>query len=64
VTFNEPPAGVLEMEAGTVVAFDTPFAREGRYQFEISIDGQVATVVPISVSQAATPPAPGQPRVH
>jgi hypothetical protein len=62
VTFNEPPAGVLEMEAGTVLAFDVPFAREGRYQFEISVDGQVGTVVPISVSQAATPPA--GPKIH
>jgi hypothetical protein len=58
VTFNEPPAGVLEIEAGTVLAFDVPFAQPGRYQFEVGIDGQVATVVPISVSQAPTPPAP------
>jgi len=58
VTFNEPPAGVLEIEAGTVLAFDVPFAQPGRYQFEVSIDGQVATVVPISVSQAPAPPAP------
>jgi hypothetical protein len=64
VNFNEPPAGVLELEAGTVLAFDTPFAHTGRYHFEISVDGRVETTVPISVSQAATPPAPGPPGVH
>jgi hypothetical protein len=64
VTFNEPPAGVVEIEAGTVLAFDTPFAREGRYQFQISVDGQVETVVPITVSQAATPPSHGPPLGH
>jgi hypothetical protein len=57
VTFNEPPAGVVEIEAGTVLAFDVPFRQAGRYQFEISIDGQVQTVVPITVSQAHGPPA-------
>ncbi|HET7038778.1 MAG TPA: hypothetical protein VFH97_02760 [Gemmatimonadales bacterium] len=57
VTFNEPPAGVLEIEAGTVLAFDVPFRQPGRYQFQISIDGEVQTVVPISVSQAPAPPA-------
>jgi hypothetical protein len=59
VTFNEPPAGVVEIEAGTVLAFDVPFRQAGRYQFEVSIDGQVETVVPITVSQAQAPPAPG-----
>jgi hypothetical protein len=57
VTFNEPPAGVLEIEAGTVLAFDVPFRQPGRYQFQISIDGEVQTLVPISVSQAPAPPA-------
>jgi hypothetical protein len=65
VTFNEPPAGVTEIEAGTVLAFDIPFRKPGRYQFEISIDGQVETTVPITVSQAPAPGASSGPRgVH
>jgi len=69
VTFNEPPAGVVEIEAGTVLAFDVPFRKPGRCQFEISIDGRIETTVPITVSQApsagAAPGAPGAPRgVH
>jgi hypothetical protein len=64
VTFNEPPAGVTELEAGAVLAFDVPFQQPGRYRFEIAIDGAVQAVVPIGVSQAphgssAPPPAPG-----
>ena len=65
VTFNEPPAGVIEIEAGTVLAFDVPFRAPGRYHFEIGIDGQTETIVPITVSQAPPPGAPGGPRgVH
>ncbi len=52
VTFSEPPAGVLEIEAGTVLAFDVPFQRSGRYQFEVTVDGSVEAVVPITVSQS------------
>jgi hypothetical protein len=58
VTFNEPPAGVVEIEAGTVLAFDVPFREPGRYQFHVSVDGQAETVVPITVSQAPSPPPP------
>jgi hypothetical protein len=54
VAFNEPPAGVLDIEAGTVLAFDVPFRQPGRYRFQISVDGQVETVVPITVAQAPT----------
>ncbi len=64
VTFNEPPAGVTEIEAGTVLAFDVPFRKPGRYQFEVSIDGEVETVVPITVAQAPQPPSPGPRAVH
>jgi len=62
VTFNEPPAGVTELEAGAVLAFDVPFQRPGRYRFEIAVDDAVQAVVPIGVAQApqggpVTPPS-------
>lgn len=61
VTFNEPPAGVLEIEAGAVLAFDVPFQVPGRYRFEITIDGEIMTDLPLTVAQGvpgqATPPA-------
>jgi len=57
VTFNEPPAGVTELEAGAVLAFDVPLQKPGRYRFEIAVDGTVEAVVPIGVSQTPqTPP--------
>jgi hypothetical protein len=56
VNFAEPPAGVTEIEAGAVLVFDVPFERPGRYQFEITVDDEVETVVPITVGQAAAPP--------
>ena len=50
--FAEPPAGVTEIEAGAVLVFDVPFERPGRYQFEIIVDDEVETFVPITVGQA------------
>lgn len=67
VVFNEPPAGVVEVEAGAVLNFDVPFQQPGRYRFEIAVDGTVEAVVPIGVSQAPeTPPAspPSHPSLH
>lgn len=61
VTFNEPPAGVTELEAGAVLAFDVPFQRAGRYRFEITVDGVVQATVPIGVSQAPQGPNPQVP---
>ena len=59
VTFNEPPAGILEIEAGTVLAFDVPFQHPGRYEFEIRVDGELDTVVPVTVSESTgAPPGP------
>lgn len=64
VTFNEPPAGVLEIEAGAVLVFDVPFENAGRYRFEITIDDEIQTVVPLTVGQGPTaqpgpiPPSP------
>jgi hypothetical protein len=62
VTFNEPPAGVTELEAGAVLAFDVPFQQPGRYRFTIAVDGEVQAVVPIAVSQ--TPTQPTGPKLH
>lgn len=56
VTFNEPPAGVIDLEAGAVLAFDVPLEKPGRYRFEIAVDGTVQAVVPIGVSQAPQSP--------
>ncbi len=59
VNFSEPPAGVLEIEAGAVLAFDIPLPEPGRYQFEITIDGTIQTTVPVVAAQAQAPPAEG-----
>jgi len=58
VNLPEPPAGVLEVEAGAVLAFDVPFQKPGNYRFEIDIDTEHKTVVPISVSQGPNPQLP------
>jgi hypothetical protein len=62
VQIGEPPAGVLEVEAGAVLAFDVPLERAGVYTFEITVDGALEATVPITVTQvnapaAQTPPA-------
>jgi hypothetical protein len=51
VTFSEPPAGVLEIEAGCVLVFDVPFQQAGRYAFEIAVDEDIRAEVPITVAQ-------------
>ena len=63
VQIGEPPAGVTEVEAGAVLAFDVPLERAGTYTFDIAVDGERAASVPVSVSQM---PAPAQapPGVH
>ena len=55
VTFSEPPAGVVEIEAGTVLLFDVPFERPGKYIFEIAVDDSVEASVPITVDIAPKP---------
>ncbi len=57
--FNEPPAGVIEIEAGTVLVFDLPLAKPGKYHFHIAVDDDITTTVPLTVAQAPTAPAPG-----
>jgi len=63
VNFAEPPAGVTEIEAGAILVFDVPFAQPGRYQYEITVDGELETTLPITVgqSQAQSPPPQAPP---
>ena len=58
VNLSEPPAGVLEIEAGAILVFDVPFAKAGRYRFEIVVDGTTRTEVPVSVAQRISSPGP------
>lgn len=51
VQFGEPVAGVTELEAGAVLVFDIPLPRAGQYAFEISLDGQISTRVPLTAAQ-------------
>ena len=62
VQIGEPPAGVTEVEAGAVLAFDVPLERAGTYTFDIAVDGEAQASLPISVSQmpAPQPHSPGQ----
>lgn len=57
VTFAEPPAGVTEIEAGTVLVFDVPFEHAGSYQFEIAVDDEASAFVPVSVGIAPNSPS-------
>jgi hypothetical protein len=52
VQFGEPPAGVKDVEAGAVLVFDIPLARPGHYRFEIVLDGDSVTEVPLVASAA------------
>lgn len=55
VNFAEPPAGVTEIEAAAVLVFDVPFPHAGVYRFDITVDGERAAQVPITVSQMPQP---------
>lgn len=57
VTFSEPPAGVLEVEAGAVLVFDVPFETAGKYQFELEVNSTARATVPITVSLGPKSPA-------
>jgi hypothetical protein len=61
VQIGEPPAGVLEVEAGAVLAFDIPLEHAGTYTFEITVDGRLEATVPLTVSQLPAPAAPASP---
>jgi uncharacterized protein DUF6941 len=56
---------VTDIEAPAILAFDVPFTHPGMYRFEISIDGERAAEVPLSVSQMPPPgAAPDAPGIH
>ena len=50
VQFGEPPAGVVDVEAGAVLVFDVPLPRPGQFAFEISLDGAPMTRVPLTAA--------------
>lgn len=52
VQFGEPPAGVVDVEAGAVLVFDVPLPRPGQYAFEIALDGAVESRVPLTAAYA------------
>ena len=52
VQFGEPPAGVVEVEAGAVLVFDVPLPSAGVYAFEIALDGGETVRVPLTASLA------------
>jgi hypothetical protein len=58
VNFSEPPAGILEVEAGAVLVFDVPFETAGKYQFEVEVDSETRSAVPITVSLGPSSPSP------
>jgi hypothetical protein len=49
---GEPAAGVTDVEAGVILAYDLPLPVTGRYSVELSLDGAVATVLPLTVAEA------------
>ena len=52
VQFGEPPAGVVDVEAGAVLVFDVPLPRAGTFAFEITLDGDATTRVPLTAGLA------------
>ena len=50
-----------EIEAAAVLVFDVPFPHPGVYRFDITVDGERAAQVPITVSQMPQPES-GTPR--
>jgi uncharacterized protein DUF6941 len=52
VQFGEPPAGVVDVEAGAVLVFDVPLPHPGQYAFEIILDGDGAMRVPLTAGYA------------
>lgn len=62
VAIGEPPAGVVDIEAAAVLAFDVPLERPGVYTFEIAVDGARSASVPITVAQMQAHAHPAQPQ--
>ena len=56
VQFGEPPAGVTDIEASAVLVFDVPLPRPGGYAFEVRLDGQETTRIPLTAAAIPGPP--------
>lgn len=52
VQFGEPPAGVVDVEAGAVLVFDIPLPQPGSYAFEITLDEDQTIKVPLMATLA------------
>ncbi len=61
VNFAEPPAGVLEIAAGCILVFDVAFPNAGKYHFEIMVDEELKTEIPITVALTPHARAPQTP---
>jgi hypothetical protein len=63
VQIGEPPAGIVDIEAAAVLAFDVPLEKAGVYTFEIAVDGARVASVPVTAAQmpSSAHPAPPPP---
>jgi hypothetical protein len=61
VQIGEPPAGIVDIEAAAVLAFDVPLEKAGVYTFEIAVDGAHVAQMPSSAHHAPPPPLPPTP---
>lgn len=50
---NEPPAGVMDLDAPLVLVFDVPLSVPGEYAFVVLLDGDEAARVPFLASEVA-----------
>lgn len=61
VQIGEPPAGVTEVEAAAVLAFDVPLEQAGLFHFDVLVDGAKEAEVPVTVTQMPLAPRPAPP---
>ncbi len=61
VQIGEPPAGVVDIEAAAVLAFDVPLEKAGVVTFDIAVDGARVASVPITIAQMPAPAHPAPP---
>jgi hypothetical protein len=57
--FQEPPAGVIELEAPGIVVIDLPFQQPGEHAVVVQIDGREAARLPFVASRALAGPQAG-----
>ena len=55
---NEPPAGVVDLEAPAVLVFDLPLPLAGEYAFTVAVDKSEVARVPFVVTQVAMATGP------